>query len=127
MVLTLLLFTKYKDERHCGIELATQFTAFLVFQISAFLTLSICVDRYFHVNPNFEKLTKLAEKLFTGSRRWYLIRINIAISMLLASMTVITSITGHIDILDIIIIALNGIALAAIFFFYCIARMKLAI
>ena len=126
LVLVSLLYTEYTG-LHCEIELTAQFTAVYTFQLSSLMILLMTVDRYVHINPNFEKVSKFVDRIFRGSGRYYMVGVAVIISVLMAVISIIFSITGHLIIFELGILVGNGTSLTSIFILYSKAYKRIQV
>ena len=126
LVFMSLLYTKYTNV-HCEIELAAQFTTVFTFHVSGFMILLMTIDRYFLIKPNFEKMSELVDKIFTGSGRWYLIGVAITVALSLAVISIVLSLTADLNIFNFVILVGDSTGLFSIFIFYFKAYYRIQV
>ena len=109
---TVTMFIKYPFKRHCILEVIHQATEFFLV-LSAYMTVTIAVDRYVNINPNLRNSGSGLPRIFSSSKIWLPLMITLGITSVTTAVHTVTYVFAK----EIHIIAVIAIMSLALFIF----------
>ena len=107
MPLTVILFAIYPLERQCTLEIIVQTVEIFFGHFSAYMTVTIGIDRYVNIDPTLRHLNSPLHRLFSSSKVWIPILATFGlttVTTMILTFTMITFTKHHNTVLIVIII-----------------------
>ena len=107
---TVTMFIKYPFKRHCILETIHQATEVFFLHLSAYMTVTIAVDRYVNINPNLRNSGCGLRRIFSSSKIWLPLMITLGITSVTTAVHTITYVFAK-EIHNIVVIAILSLDL----------------